>query len=51
MPGQKGVTYMIQSGEAARTVKRFFDAYLNQRDIGNTLGCLTEGIHLSLIHI
>ena len=45
MPGQKGVTNMIQSGEAARTVKRFFDAYLNQRDIGNTLGCLTEGIH------
>ena len=36
---------MIQSGEAARTVRRFFDAYLNQRNIENTLDCLTEGIH------
>ena len=35
----------MQQGEAIRTVKNFFDAYLVQRNIEHTLVCLTEGIH------
>mgnify|MGYP003278076745 CR=1 FL=1 len=35
---------MIQPGDAARTVKEFFDAYLVRRDIEDTLGYLTKEI-------
>lgn len=35
---------MIQPGDAARTVKRFFDAYLVRRDIEDTLDYLTKEI-------
>ena len=35
---------MIQPGDAVRAVKRFFDAYLTQRDIEATMDCLTEEV-------
>lgn len=36
---------MIKPGEAIRTVQTFFDAYLVHRNLEQTLGYLTEGVH------
>lgn len=36
---------MIQPGKATELVRRFFDAYLIQRNIEQALECLTEDIH------
>lgn len=36
---------MIKPGEAIWTVQTFFEAYFVQRNLEQTLACLTEGIH------
>ena len=36
---------MIQPGEAGRTVRSFFDAYLIRRNVKDTLDCVTDTVH------
>ena len=36
---------MIQPGEAGRTVRSFFDAYLIRRNAEDTLNCVTDTVH------
>lgn len=36
---------MIRPGDAVKTVRAFFDAYLVQRSVQQTLCCLTEDVH------